>query len=233
MIIRSHHNMAEDPSATEAGRAPQKIKVTAVGDSGVGKTCMLMTFANKEFPSDGRIPSLYESGTIKAGRSDAYEVPVTIEVCDSTYTLGLTDTIGEDEYRKLRELFTSGTDVFLVCFSVIEPETLENVKRNWLTEIRILSPKASYILVGTKTDMRNNSDVINQLKEKNKRPISLQDGIKFANANGAKTYVECSAMNKAGLENVFEQCVMAATNRQPIKLKDKNKDKQNQPCAIS
>jgi Ras-related C3 botulinum toxin substrate 1 len=123
--------------------------------------------------------------------------------------------------------------VFLVCFSVTDPETLENVKRNWLSEIRILSPKASYILVGTKTDMRENSDVINQLKEKNKRPVSSQEGVKFATANGAKTYVECSAMNKDGLQRVFEQCVMVATNRPTIKLKEKCKEKSNQQCTIS
>lgn len=58
--------MAEDPSAAgDVDSSPKKIKVTAVGDSGVGKTCMLMTFANDEFPTDGRIPSLYEGGTIK------------------------------------------------------------------------------------------------------------------------------------------------------------------------
>lgn len=227
--------MAEDPSAAgDVDSSPKKIKVTAVGDSGVGKTCMLMTFANDEFPTDGRIPSLYEGGTIKAGRNDAYEVPVTIEVCNTNYTLGLTDTIGEDEYRRLRELFTSGTDVFLVCFSVADPETLENVKRNWLTEIRILSPKASYILVGTKTDMRENTEVISRLRETNKRPISSQDGVKFANANGAKSYVECSAMNKDGLKDVFEQCVMAATNQQPAKVKDKYKEKHSVgQCAVS
>lgn len=32
---------------------------------------------------------------LTAGRNDAYEVPVTIEVCNTNYTLGLTDTIGE------------------------------------------------------------------------------------------------------------------------------------------
>lgn len=153
--------------------------------------------------------------------------------CFILYKTGVSIHLLQDEYRRLRELFTSGTDVFLVCFSVADPETLENVKRNWLTEIRILSPKASYILVGTKTDMRENTEVISRLKEINKRPISSQDGVKFANANGAKSYVECSAMNKDGLKDVFEQCVMAATNQQPVKVKDKYKEKHNPQCAVS
>lgn len=43
----------------------QRIKVTAVGDTKVGKTCMFMTFATAKFP-DSSVPSLYENSTIKS-----------------------------------------------------------------------------------------------------------------------------------------------------------------------
>jgi GTPase SAR1 family protein len=39
-------------------------QVTAVGDSGVGKTCLLMTYATNKFP-EGEVPELYEHMTIK------------------------------------------------------------------------------------------------------------------------------------------------------------------------
>ncbi|KAK3092444.1 hypothetical protein FSP39_002917 [Pinctada imbricata] len=190
---------------------PRKIKVTAVGDSGVGKTCMLMTYVNNQYPKEGRVPSLYENNTVKAGRSESFEVPINIEVDSVSYVLGLTDTIGEDEYRRLRELFTAGTEVFLVCFSVTEPETLENVKKNWLTEIKILSPKGKFILVGTKIDRRDDQDILKQLKEQNKKVITTLDGVKIANSVGAKAYVECSAIEQIGLKQVFETVVMVAT----------------------
>lgn len=59
----------------------------------------------------------------------------------------------QDEYCRLWELFISGMDVFLVCFSVVDLEILENVKWNWLMEIWIFFFKVFYILVGIKMDM--------------------------------------------------------------------------------
>ena len=51
-----------------AGNGKKYIKVTAVGDSGVGKTCLLMTFANNKFPDDSIAgESLFQNsqGTIR------------------------------------------------------------------------------------------------------------------------------------------------------------------------
>lgn len=59
--------MTKDNSAVMAEEnhvQPKKIKVTAVGDSGVGKTCLLMTYATNKFP-EGDVPELYEHMTIK------------------------------------------------------------------------------------------------------------------------------------------------------------------------
>ncbi|KAJ8309107.1 hypothetical protein KUTeg_013981 [Tegillarca granosa] len=230
-------NMAEDVNS------PKKIKVTAIGDSGVGKTCMLMTYATKTFPDSESAPQLYENSTLKAGRSNSFEVPISLQFQGVTYQLGLTDTIGGDEYRQLRGIFTAGTDVFVVCFSVTEPETLENVKQSWVTEIKLLSPKASFVLVGTKTDLREDSDTISKLKEKNTKPVSIQDGIKTAKSLGAKTYVECSALNMVGLKEVFETVVLVATNKTFTRSKRDstregvkdgvNSNSSNAICAIS
>jgi GTPase SAR1 family protein len=53
-----------------------------------------------------------------------------------------------DEYRRMRELFTVGTDVFMLCFSVTNPPSLENAKKNWLAEtfplILFISPDNTF-----------------------------------------------------------------------------------------
>ena len=44
------------------------------------------------------------------------------------YTLGLFDTAGQEDYDRLRPLSYPQTDVFLVCFSVVNPASFENIK---------------------------------------------------------------------------------------------------------
>jgi len=44
------------------------------------------------------------------------------------YRLDLKDTSGMDYYDSLRPLDYSGTDIFLVCFSVVSPTSFDDVK---------------------------------------------------------------------------------------------------------
>ena len=47
---------------------------------------------------------------------------------DEPHTLGLFDTAGQEDYDRLRPLAYPDTDVFLVCFSPMIPDSFENVK---------------------------------------------------------------------------------------------------------
>ena len=57
------------------------------------------------------------------------------------YTLGLFDTAGQEDYDRLRPLSYPQTDVFLVCFSVVSPSSLENVKEKVRFFFSLLSLK--------------------------------------------------------------------------------------------
>ena len=71
--------------------------------------------------------------------------------------LGLWDTAGQEDYDRLRPLSYPQTDVFLVCFSVISPTSYENVRARWHPELMRYSPNTKIILVGTKTDLREDN----------------------------------------------------------------------------
>lgn len=228
--------MEETDSSHISASTERKVKVTIVGDSGVGKTCLLMTFANNKFPDeDICCQSLFENskGTVRVGSEGSFEVPVTMETEDGQIELGLTDTIGTDNYRALREVFAAHSDIFLVCFSVTDPQTLENVKHNWLDEIRDLTPGAPFILVGTKTDLRENDEIMGALKVRGTEPVSLLQGIKLAKRLGAKEYVECSALNMVGVKGVFQTVVMTTDPDQSKQKAQAKRKSGNYSCILS
>ena len=57
---------------------------------------------------------------------DNYSANVIVD--EKTISLGLWDTSGMEEYDKLRPLSYSQTDVFLICFSLVNPGSYENVR---------------------------------------------------------------------------------------------------------
>lgn len=66
------------------------------------------------------------------------------------------DTAGQDDYARLRPLSYPDTDVFMVCFSIDEPQSFENVVEKWIPEVKHHMPYAHIVLVGLREDLRRN-----------------------------------------------------------------------------
>lgn len=86
--------------------------------------------------------------------------------------LGLWDTAGQEDYDRLRPLSYPQTDVFLICFSLVNPASFENVRAKWYPEVRHHCPATPIILVGTKLDLREDKETIERLKDKKLAPIT-------------------------------------------------------------
>eukprot|EP01130_Rhizamoeba_saxonica_P006709 TRINITY_DN267_c0_g1_i2.p1 TRINITY_DN267_c0_g1~~TRINITY_DN267_c0_g1_i2.p1 ORF type:complete len:147 (-),score=17.03 TRINITY_DN267_c0_g1_i2:33-473(-) len=98
---------------------------------------------------------------------------------------------------ELRPLSYPGTDVFLLCFSTVSVVSLENVQAKWIPELQQEAPNSMYILVGTKTDLRN------EYTQEGKPIVSTEDGQTHANRMRAQLYLECSALTQDGLSELF------------------------------
>jgi len=172
------------------------MKVMVVGDTGVGKTCLIISYTSNTFPTD-YVPTVF----------DNYNTSVIIE--DKTIALGLWDTAGSDDYDTLRPLSYPGTDVFLVCFSLIEPKTLTRVRTKWIPEIRshMEGAKPAILLLGTKLDQRSSSQVIETLSSQGLHPVTTREGEQMCHELEADGYFECSALTQAGLPEVFNAAV--------------------------
>lgn len=91
----------------------------------------------------------------------SFFVLVEVKVDDSPVKVELADTAGQDFLDPLRRLCYPDTDVFLLCFSVIKPDTFVAVREKWAPIFR--KTHKPIILIGTQSDLRNDSTVISQL----------------------------------------------------------------------
>ncbi|CAH2354178.1 cell division control protein 42 [[Candida] railenensis] len=175
----------------------RSIKSVVVGDGGVGKTCLLISYTTNTFPND-YIPTVF----------DNYSASVMID--GEPIKLGLWDTAGQSEYDRLRPLSYPQTEIFLCCFSVISPTSFSNVTNKWIPEIYHHCPKdIAVLLVGTKTDLRDEPHVLDELHDKNLKPISYEQGVKLAKELGAVAYLECSAATQVGVKEIFDFAIRA------------------------
>jgi len=174
----------------------ETIKLVVIGDGAVGKTCLLISYANNRFPED-YIPTVF----------DNYVVNLTAG--DRNIELGLWDTAGQEEYDRLRPLSYANANVFLICFSLVNPVSFENVSAKWYPEVMHFCPEVPQILVGTKLDARSDQALLEKLKSQGQKPVTTEQGQELARKIKAVKYMECSAKTSEGLKAVFDEAIKA------------------------
>ncbi|ELP89773.1 RAC GTPase, putative [Entamoeba invadens IP1] len=182
------------------------VKCVLVGDGSVGKTCMLTSYTTNAFPVE-YIPTIF----------DNYSASVMVD--SKAINLGLWDTAGQEDYDRLRPLSYPMTDVFLICFSVISKVSYKNACTKWVEEVKHYSSNVPFILVGTKSDMRN---------ELNVNIVNSEKADKKAKEIGAVKYLECSALSQNNLKFVFEEAIRTTFNQK----KSNNEHFKQKRCLI-
>lgn len=177
-----------------------KLKLVIVGDGACGKTCLLMVFRNDEFPPD-YVPTVFENYVKE------------LEIDNKEIELELYDTAGQEDYDRLRPLSYPGSDVILVCYSVDSPNSYDNVRERWFPEVEQFCPRVPVVLVALKKDLREDENVIKDLAESGQSPVTVAQGNKIASETGAADFLECSALKRDGVQEVFESAIRAALAR--------------------
>uniref|UniRef100_A0A915I7J7 Uncharacterized protein n=1 Tax=Romanomermis culicivorax TaxID=13658 RepID=A0A915I7J7_ROMCU len=167
---------------------------------------MLISFTSDSFPVE-YVPTVF----------DNYSAPLVVD--SISVNLGLWDTAGQEDYDRLRPLSYPQTDIFLLCFSVVSPVSFDNVTTKWVPEIRHHCPDTPIILVGTKIDLRDDSQTVRNLNDQGLSLISKNQGVKMAQKIKAVRYLECSALTQQNLHQVFEEAVRAVLKPHPVKQK--------------
>src|ERR1700734_1174029 len=81
----------------------------------------------------------------------------------TSYNLELFDTAGQEEWEQLRRMMYANTDVFLVCYSCMQPSSFDNVEKKWMPDVRSHDPSSLVILVALCIDLRTNNNSQNNL----------------------------------------------------------------------
>jgi len=189
------------------------IKSVVVGDGAVGKTSLLISYTQNQFPED-YLPTIF----------DNYSCNVMVD--EKPVFLGLWDTAGQEDYDRLRPLSYPSTDVFLLCFSLISRDSFNNIKSKWAPEIHHHCPGVPIVLVGTKADLVDDYEVRDKLRSRGETPVTENEARRLAKEIGAQDYAECSALTQQGLHGVFDMAIRSAIEQ---KLAPKGKKKK---CSI-
>jgi len=156
-------------------------RLVVVGDHECSKTSLLSAFVKNQ-------PEEYEH-VIFDNHS------VNVEVDGRQVQLRLCDTTGQEEYPRLRPLSYCRTDVILMCFSIGSPASLKNVLEKWTPEVKRFCYGVPIILVGTKMELRNDTETITKLSSNNQEPVKTEEGHAMAQMISALTYsmIECNS----------------------------------------
>ena len=103
-------------------------------------------------------------------------------------------------------------DVFLLCFSLVNDNSFENVYERWHCEIKQYCPTAPVILVGTKMDLKTDPETLAKLKQVRKSVITEAQGHAMADKMGCVKYLECSALTQENLKKVYDEAITVGLN---------------------
>jgi small GTP-binding protein len=181
----------------------KNVKIVVVGDDEVGKSCLLLTYMTKDFPGKSVI-------------TDFPDWHTSVWVENQRIKLDIFETDAGRNWKSSRLESYEGADVFLICFSLVEPKSLENVQSMWMTEIKEYCTNTPYFLVGTKSDLRDEFDQrADKYKRKGWEKVPKSKGEDMKEAIKAEAYFESSSKNQSNLNEVFETAIKLVLNRTP------------------
>ncbi|KAJ7002522.1 hypothetical protein NC653_007877 [Populus alba x Populus x berolinensis] len=154
------------------------FKLLLIGDSSVGKSCLLLRFADDSYV-DSYISTIGVDFKIR-----------TVEQDGKTIKLQIWDTAGQERFRTITSSYYRGAHGIIIVYDVTEMESFNNVKQ-WLHEIdRYANDSVCKLLVGNKCDLVEN------------KVVDTQTAKAFADELGIP-FLETSAKDSINVEQAF------------------------------
>lgn len=131
---------------TETAVRQQTIKILLLGDSGVGKSCLLLRFTDDTFSDE-------HQSTI--GVDYRFKILNDVSPSASTYKLMLWDTAGQERFRTLTSSYYRGAHGVILVYDVSRRESFANIESVWIKDLEtyIQLDKVCLMLIGNKVDL--------------------------------------------------------------------------------
>jgi len=168
------------------------FKLLLIGDSGVGKTCVLFRFSDDAFNTTF-ISTIGIDFKIK-----------TVELNGKKIKLQIWDTAGQERFHTITTSYYRGANGIMLVYDITNTKSFENISK-WLRNIEEhASEDVEKMLLGNKCDMEE------------KRVISKDKGEQIASEHGIKFY-ETSAKNNINIETAFLALATDILHKTPVK----------------
>ena len=156
-------------------------KLVLVGDSGVGKTCLISRFISGHFEEDSKSTN----GASYASKKVEYPE------LGKSLVLDIWDTAGQEKYKSLTKFFYKDAVMVILVYDITRKESYDNLKNFWYKEIKDNGEKDIVLgIAGNKSDLYDEEAVSEQ---------EARDFAKSINAIFALT----SAQNNSGVDKLF------------------------------
>lgn len=160
------------------------LKILLVGDSGVGKSSLLMRFIDGDFSE------------LQATIGVDFKAKI-IDILDKSIKLTIWDTAGQERFRTLTSSYYRGAQGIIFVCDVTRRETFESLGDIWMHEVDMYSTvdQSVKMIIANKTDLED------------QREVKKDEIIDFAKLHGC-LYVETSAKGNIAVDQAFEELVM-------------------------
>ncbi|OAF69124.1 hypothetical protein A3Q56_03132 [Intoshia linei] len=192
------------------------IKLLILGNSGVGKTSLLLHATEKDADTETVVPTIGVDFKCKEYLIDGEKI-----------TLQLWDTAGQERFRAITQAYYRGSQGIMVVYDITDEKSFHDSK-SWIFTIKEkCEVDVNIILVGNKIDLVEN------------RRVTREEGQSLADENNI-TFIELSAFEEDKLYQSFRSIVEMLYDKHKEKIKPKenvlnvvNNKKRKGKCDIA
>lgn len=172
-----------------------QIKVVLLGESGVGKTCIVQRFAHDKFneESTATLGAMFISKVL-----DLPELGTTIKY-------QIWDTAGQEKYRSLAAMYYQDAAAAILVYDITKKESFDGITY-WMSELKAKAPEGIKIAIAA-----NKSDLVEQ------EAVHFNDAKKFADEHQAILKMT-SAKDGTGIRDLFVAIASALGQISPQKV---------------